>query len=220
MTKVPEPGLVKTRLRPFLSDDQCAQLSECFLIDSIRKAQLVTQNVIVAYSANGDEASIFDLLPEAMTCIKQHGENLGERLISAADFAEANGCGPIIIIGTDSPTIPIEVFSSSLRELENPATQLVLGGTEDGGYYLIGLKQNIPAIFEGIPWSSDKVYSATLKQAVRIGLTGIVELSKFYDVDTPDDLRRLFAEVKNDINLRSAAPETSRWIAANRALFD
>ncbi len=220
MAKVPEPGVVKTRLRPFLSNYQCAEISVCFLRDTVAKALRVTPKVIVAYSAIGDGAALFDLLPESIACIKQTAEDLGDRLTTVIDFAESDGCGPIIVIGTDSPTLPDELLATSLQRLAEPATELVLGETEDGGYYLVGLKQNIPAIFHGIPWSSDRVYSTTLKQAENNGLTGIVELSKWYDVDTPDDLRRLFSELNDDFRSRAASPETSRWIDANRHMFD
>ncbi len=219
MTKVPQPGIVKTRLRPFLSDEQCAELSRCFLADTVAKALSVTTKVIVAYLAIGDEGLILDLVPESTTCIKQNGRDLGERMVSAINFAGSNGCGPIIVIGTDSPTMPPEVLETALQRLAKPANELVLGGTEDGGYYLIGLKHNIPSIFHGIPWSSDKVYSTTLEQAAQTGLTGIVELPKWYDVDTPDDLRRLFIEVGENVDTISTAPETCRWILGNRNLF-
>ncbi len=220
MTKVPQPGIVKTRLRPFLSDDQCAELSRCFLADTVAKALSVTTNVIVAYSAIGDEGLILDLLPESTTCINQNGKDLGERMASAVDFAATNGCGPIIVVGTDSPTLPLVVLETSLQRLAEPETELALGGTEDGGYYLIGLKHNIPSLFHGIPWSSDKVYSATLERAAQTGLSGIVELPKWYDIDTPDELRRLFIEVNQDVDAASTSPETCRWIFANRNLFD
>lgn len=220
MTKVPQPGIVKTRLRPFLSDEKCAELSRCFLADTVAKALSVTTKVIVAYLAIGDEGLILDLVPESTTCIKQNGRDLGERMVSAINFAGSNGCGPIIVIGTDSPTMPPQLLKTSLQRLAEPATELVLGGTEDGGYYLIGLKHNIPSIFQGIPWSSDMVYSATLERAAQTGLTGIVELPKWYDVDTPDDLRRLFIEVGKNVDTISKAPETCRWILGNRNLFD
>lgn len=219
MTKVPQPGIVKTRLRPLLSDEQCAELSRCFLADTVAKALSVTTKVIVAYSAIGDEGLILDLVPESTTCIRQNGKDLGERMVSAINFAGSYGCGPIIVIGTDSPTLPPEVMETALQRLAEPATELVLGGTEDGGYYLIGLKQNIPAIFQGIPWSSDTVYSTTLERAAQAGLTGIVELPKCYDIDTPDDLRRLFIELEEDPGAKCTTPETWRWIDDKRQLF-
>ncbi|MGQ0543264.1 MAG: TIGR04282 family arsenosugar biosynthesis glycosyltransferase [Blastocatellia bacterium] len=220
MAKVPEPGVVKTRLRPFLTDDQCAELSVCFLKDAVAKALRVTKRVIVAYSAVGDGAEIFDLLPESIMCLKQTGKDLGERIAAAIDFAESECCGPIVVIGTDSPTLPDEVLVTSFERLQESSTEIVLGGTEDGGYYLVGLKSRKPAIFQEIPWSSDGVYSATLHQAEKIGMTEIVELTKLYDVDTPTDLWRLFTELNGDIRSRAISPATSRWVDANRNLFD
>lgn len=219
MTKVPQPGIVKTRLRPFLSDEQCVELSRCFLADTVAKALSVTTKVIVAYSAIGDEGLILDLLPESTTCIKQNGKDLGARMASAIDFASSNGCGPIIVIGTDSPTMPLVVLETSLQRLAEPATELVLGGTEDGGYYLIGLKHNIPSIFQDIPWSSDKVYSTTLERAAQTGLTGIVELPLWYDIDTLDDVKFLHQEFLKNKDSQTVAPKTAEWLQTNQYLF-
>lgn len=219
MTKVPEPGIVKTRLRPVLTDEQCVELSKCFLADTVAKALRVTTNVIVAYSAIDSDDVILDLLPESTTCIRQNGKDLGERMVSAIEFAESNGCSPIIVIGTDSPTMSSELMETALQRHAETSIELVLGGTEDGGYYLIGVKRSIPSIFQGIPWSSDKVYSTTLERANKIGLTGIVELPKWYDIDTPADLRRLFIELEEDPGAKCTTPETWRWIDHNRQLF-
>ena len=219
MTKEPQAGHVKTRLRPILSDDQCAELSACFLIDTIAKARHVAQTIIVAYSAVGGEGSIFDLVPESIACIKQTGDDLGQRLAAAVEFAESNGGGPIIVIGTDSPTMPPEVLVTALQRLAEPATELVLGETDDGGYYLIGVQHNIPSIFRGIPWSSADVYQATLDQANKIGLTGIVELPKCYDIDTPDDLISLHQEFLKNGDWQTVAPKTAGWLKTNDYLF-
>ncbi|CAN5725544.1 TIGR04282 family arsenosugar biosynthesis glycosyltransferase [soil metagenome] len=220
MTKVPQAGYAKTRLTPFLSDDQCAELSKCFLKDTVSKAFQVTPTVLVAYTGEGDEGSILDLLPERTTCIRQSGDSLGERLANAVEFAESNGCSPILVIGTDSPTLPTTILIDSLRHFkDDPSAELVLGGTDDGGYYLIGLKRARDSIFQEITWSTDAVYSETLKQAKRIGISGVIEMPRWYDVDTPDDLRRLYLEVMNDDTAKDVPPKTYRWLLENQSLF-
>jgi uncharacterized protein len=219
MTKAPQAGLVKTRLRPLLSDGQCAELSKCFLSDTVQKAHHVTSTVIVAYYTDHDDGSIFDYLTEDTTCIKQTGNNLGERLTAAVEFAISNGGGPIVVVGTDSPTLPCEILRGSLQHLTDPATDLVLGGTDDGGYYLIGVKKPQSEIFKEIPWGSSEVYSATLDRAKKAGITGIVEMPRWFDVDTPEDLTRLFKEVLNDDSVRDLSPMTCRWLFENQGLF-
>jgi hypothetical protein len=78
--------------------------------------------------------------------------------------------------------------------LENSDVDVVLGPSEDGGYYLIGLKQPHPDLFRGIAWSTDRVTTQTLVKADAMGLK-VVRLPFWYDVDTAADLDRLRAEL-------------------------
>jgi glycosyltransferase A (GT-A) superfamily protein (DUF2064 family) len=78
--------------------------------------------------------------------------------------------------------------------LSGPTCDVVLGPCEDGGYYLVGLRCPQPALFEGIPWSTDAVFAMTLEKARARGLS-IHVLPRWFDVDTEADLRRLYADI-------------------------
>ena len=92
----------------------------------------------------------------------------------------------IVVIGTDSPDLATQRIQEALQSLQNH--DAVIGPTEDGGYYLLGLSKMIPAVFENIPWSTNEVFQKTLKQ-LHGYKTHILE--SHYDVDVIEDLLKL-----------------------------
>ena len=127
MAKVPREGSVKTRLRPFLNDVQCAELAVYFLKDAVVKAARITPNLIVAFTPNDGAKEIEKLIPKDVILVKQTGKNLGERMNSAFAFAEAKGFSPILMIGTDSPNFSSEYLTEALNLFEDLKTKIVLG---------------------------------------------------------------------------------------------
>lgn len=220
MAKVPIVGLVKTRLRPFLTDEQCCSLAACFLKDTVSNALKVTPNVIVAFYPPEGRAEIESLVTGEITLVEQKGDDLGERLASAVTHAEALGFGPVSAIGTDSPTLPSEILKTAAESFRESEADLVLGGTRDGGYYLIGLRKMMPGIFHGVTWSSENVYRETIENAKRIGLKNLLELPVWHDVDVPTDLVALRNEVLADANLQRQAPKTFMWLLSHKHVFE
>ena len=106
MTKVPRAGNVKTRLQPFLSPAQCVSLSEAFLEDAINKAQQCTDKVIIAFSPESEHNYFAQFDNEKLTLHVQQGENLGDKMFDAFNFAFADNLDAAVMIGTDSPTFP------------------------------------------------------------------------------------------------------------------
>ena len=219
MAKVPRPGLVKTRLRPVLSDAQCVELATCFLKDTVSKAQTISENIILAFSPADGKNELEVLLPDKLIMIEQQGNDLGERMQSAFQFAENKGFSPIIMIGTDGPTLPPDFIRQAFRSFENKHTKSVLGGTKDGGYYLIGLRQWTDGLFKNVEWSSEKTFRETAENARKILGCEPLQIRSWYDVDTPQDLKMLFEEYLENNNFKQAAPNTAQWLEKNRRLF-
>ncbi len=212
MAKVPRKGAVKTRLKSILTDEQCAELSICFLKDAFNKARKITPNVIVAFTPADGKNEIVSLIPEDIILIEQKGNDLGERMNSACSFVESKGFSPIIIIGTDSPDLPPEFIISAIESFENVETKIVLGAAKDGGYYLIGLRRKADGIFENVEWSSAKTYQQTAENARRIFYSEPTKISIWYDVDTPEDLKILYDEFLKNKDFAKNAPETAKWL--------
>jgi rSAM/selenodomain-associated transferase 1 len=198
MAKAPRPGKVKTRLCPPLELDQSAALNICFLKDTTENLAKVASSGsaagLVCYTPVGDEALFDDLLPENFRLILQRGDGFGERLLFAAQDILACGFGAVCLIDSDSPTVPAAAFEQAVAELNRPGGRVVVGGSHDGGYYLIGLKQPHPALFQNIAWSTSAVYAQTLAAAQSAGID-IVELPLWYDVDDDATLQILASEL-------------------------
>jgi len=94
----------------------------------------------------------------------------------------------ILIIGSDLPTLPISHLQQALELLRQH--DVVIGPSLDGGYYLIGISQQIPPIFDGIPWSTERVFVMTMEKILKAKLScGLLPF--WHDVDRPEDLRFL-----------------------------
>ena len=203
MTKVPQAGKVKTRLQPFLSAQQSAEIAICFLQDTEQKATSVTQNLIVAFSPIEKKNLLIEILQTNPILVEQKGDNLGERMFHAFEFAFSRDSDAVVMIGTDSPTFPSEFIERAFITLETES-DAVLGKTEDGGFYLIGLRSLDKKIFENIEWSSPRTFEQTRQNIENLNLS-LSEISAWYDVDTPKDLMKLEKELagKRELALKT-----------------
>ncbi len=209
MAKVPIAGTVKTRLEPFLTPEQCAELAECFLLDTVSKAESLQNQIIIAYTPIEKRDVLLKLLPTQKTLIEQKGANLGDRMFHALNFAFSQNADAVVMIGTDSPTFPPEFIQQAFKNLKK--TDAVLGKTEDGGFYLIGLRTVRKEIFENVEWSSPKTFRQTVRNIKNLGLK-LSLLPTWFDVDLPADLERLRKDLAETSII---APQTFDWLEKN-----
>ncbi len=195
MAKAPRPGKVKTRLAPPLTLEQSAALNVCFLRDTTANIAQVQGGVgVLCYTPVGDEAAFTGIAPPGFSLIPQRGDGFGERLHLAATDLFACGFGSVCLIDSDSPTLPHTALQQAVNALSEPGDRVVLGGSHDGGYYLIGLKQPHVAPFERITWSTEFVFAETLERCAEADLN-VVPLPTWYDVDDGATLQVLAAEL-------------------------
>ncbi|MFQ5803785.1 MAG: TIGR04282 family arsenosugar biosynthesis glycosyltransferase [Candidatus Methylomirabilales bacterium] len=203
MAKAPRAGEVKTRLCPPLSTNEAAELYRCLLLDKIEQVRTVTK-AIPAIAFTPDEGrTFFEEVAPGFLLLPQRGGDLGVRLAHNFDQLLAKGYTGALAIDTDTPTLPTHFLELALDLIATPAIDLVLGPSEDGGYYLIGLRKLYRELFEEIAWSTAEVMPETIRRAEAKGLK-VATLPVWFDVDTPDDLERLKA------SLKSAAESTAR----------
>ncbi len=205
--KQPLPGLVKTRLTPPLSPDQATELYRCMLGDTLAKvAELPATDRLLMYEEQLGAAAYFQQTAAGCRLYPQRGDDLGDRMANAFGLAFADGYQAAVIIGTDSPDLPLSFIEAAFRELEQSSVDAVYGPSEDGGYYLLGLKRVYAELFRDIPWSSDGVLEKSLARAERAGIRTTL-LPSWYDVDTAADLQR--PELLNEGN---GAPLTREFV--------
>ena len=102
----------------------------------------------------------------------------------------SDGFASVVLIGSDIPDLPPEIFAEAFAALDNSGA--VIGPAADGGYYLIGFRKEtfVPEVFGGIAWSTGTVFAETWPVWSRAGV-GVHRLPLWRDVDTPEDLRDL-----------------------------
>jgi uncharacterized protein len=213
MAKAPRPGTVKTRLCPPLLATEAAALYRCFLLDKIASVgRLVDARPVIAYTPD-DARAEFDALAPGFALVAQDGSDLGARLHATLASLLAAGHAGAIAVDSDTPTLPGGFLQQAVDCLSRPGADVVLGPTEDGGYYLIGVRAPHRELFERMPWSTSDVLEVTRRRAAAAGLRAVC-LPSWFDVDTPDDLERLRAmlDTAND----STACETRRFLASWR----
>jgi rSAM/selenodomain-associated transferase 1 len=219
MTKAPQAGRVKTRLTPPLSPEEAAALNTCFLRDTSaaisRTAQGTRAQGIAVFTPVGAEAAYADILPADFQLVPQRGDAFGERLSAATEDLLALGFDSLCLIDSDSPTLPDSAFAQAVDFLARPEESVVLGPSDDGGYYLIGLKKLHGRLFEGIDWSTERVLEQTI-EAAREAELPVHLLPAWYDVDDRKTLSRLCAECfasNGDHAAIFAAPATRQFLA-------
>ncbi len=205
MIKAPRPGASKTRLSPPLSPGECAAISTCFLRDTTANIGHLAHGRepggggapaagVAVYTPTGMEAAFDGLLPAGFVMVAQREEGFGGRLLGAVEDLLALGYGAVCLIDSDSPTLPASALAAAVEALARPGDRMVLGPSEDGGYYLIGVKAAHRRLFEDITWSTGHVSRETLQRAAELELE-VVQLPTWYDVDDGPTLRALCAEL-------------------------
>jgi len=187
--KAPVPGRVKTRLIPPLTPVEAARIARACLEESLRRFVPAAEGATASLYLDGDvDDSLLALCGSLdVPVVPQSVGDLGARLRSAFRAARSGGASKVLAIGSDSPTLDPARIREAIEALDT--SDIVLGPTEDGGYYLIGTRRDADGIFDGIPWSTPNVARATLARAAALGLS-VQQLPAWYDLDDVASLRR------------------------------
>lgn len=222
--KLPVAGEVKTRLCPPLTPGSAAELYGCFVEDILSQCVRLSVNrfdifvfVSPPESVLNYEEMLTPLKKHAMTgpvitCLAQTDGDLGRRLDQAFAAVFSMGYERIVVLGSDQPTLPDERIVEAFVALNR--CDVVIGPSEDGGYYLIGLRTICPALFDRIAWSSARVAGMTIDRIMEVGLTLDV-LGYWYDVDDEDSLAKMEGDL--DQMPSDIAPRTRQWMNRNRS---
>jgi rSAM/selenodomain-associated transferase 1 len=183
--KHPTPGRVKTRLAAGLGEADAAGIYRAMAEELMRRTRSPALRRLAFYAPDATREAMEAWLPGEEWHV-QAGADLGARMQQAFEMAFASGAARAAIVGSDLPWLDAAEIRGALDALAH--SELVIGPSEDGGYYLLALRRPEPALFHGIAWSTGSVLEATLERARRLGLS-VHRLETRTDVDTPADLR-------------------------------
>ena len=183
--KAPVAGAVKTRLVPVLGAEGAARFHAALVRHALCVAREAKPASLQLWCAPDVAHPFFCECGFRYRCelLSQRGADLGERMANA--FAAET---PLVLIGSDCPALRASHLAAAWDALRS--NDVVLAPAEDGGYVLIGLARPQPSLFNAVPWSDASVMARTRKRIAQAGLS-CVELETLWDVDRPDDYRRL-----------------------------
>jgi rSAM/selenodomain-associated transferase 1 len=209
-----QPGQVKTRLAVGIGADAAARLHRLFLEVLLGRLERIGHSRVLAYSPAERKAEFERIAGPNWSVQPQHTGDLGARIQCYFEAALVNGCRRVVLLGSDSPTVPMEYVDRAFELLKEYS--LVLGPSADGGYYLVGIRDTVPPIFGQITWGTDQVWPQTMARLEALGCS-FGKLPAWYDVDTLTDLRRLEGDLQNQgrhlpeyTELRTAIAEVLR----------
>jgi uncharacterized protein len=181
--RYPLPGTTKTRLIPALGPDGAAQLAKQLTEYALAQAQACD----CPFDVFGTGASMDDMAQWlGVPCLVQSVGDLGDRMAHAIAQVFDRGARRILLMGSDCPGLTSDILADAFEALR--LHDVVLGPAADGGYYLIGMRQPQPQLFDQMQWSHAQVLEQTLAR-----LDGLAHylLPILHDIDTPDDLKHL-----------------------------
>jgi rSAM/selenodomain-associated transferase 1 len=190
--KWPEPGRVKTRLAADTSPTWAAAVAQAFLQDLTDRLSGVAARRILAFSPADVEPLFAELVGGRFGLVPQAEGDLGRRLSPFMAEQLAAGAASVVVLGSDSPTVPVAYVEQAFTALEQ--ADVVLGPATDGGYYLIGCARWLPSIFDRIAWGGPTVLAETIARLAESS-GRLALLPPWYDVDTLDDWRMLRGHV-------------------------
>lgn len=217
MARGPLPGRCKTRLAAHLGGEDAAELYAALLADTLtrlegalRDAAVPGRLFVCGGPSEADREALRARVASPWTLRAQVGDDLEQRLCHATRTLFEEGHTAVVLSGADAPTLPASALAAQLPWLTEGPQRLLLGPAEDGGYTLLGLSRDAPALFIGVPFSTARVREETLLRARAEGFaTKLLPLGR--DVDELDDLLALGRHLDRE---PEAAPHTARWLRA------
>ena len=181
--KVPGPGNPKSRI----ADVAGKERAEAIYAELLRTTSKAIEGLdcFVSYTGSATPGVLKRFFPRARNFIRQQEESLGERVRHALNTAREEGYTLLVAIGVDCPELTLSDIEEAFKRLEN-GTDVVIGPAEDGGYYLIAVKEPDCGIFSVEGWGTDSLLEESLAKIKELGLSHSL-LDRKEDIDTLDD---------------------------------
>jgi len=199
MAKAPVAGTVKTRLVPPLTPAQAAEVCRALLLDQFDHLRNFAGAQRYVFYTPADAENILRGLGGAdYIYLAQSGDDLGARMQQVFTDLSRLGHRDIILIGSDLPALPLAILEQAFGQLSRSKRRVVLGPSEDGGYYLVGMNRPTPEIFADMTWSHDRVFADTTARLDALSRPYSV-LPTWFDLDVAVDFQRLWQLPKSEL---------------------
>ena len=191
-----EAGKVKTRLAATVGPEKAAGIYCHFVETLLARLDACDAQKCLSYAPPTREKEFRKVAPNGWGLDPQAEGDLGDRMRAFFSRRFDEGFHRVVLLGSDSPQLPLDSIQQAFQLLRK--NDVVLGPTEDGGYWLIGAAGGVPEIFDAIPWSTPLVWQSTLDALQAAGHSyGVLPVC--YDVDERDNLQRLLSDLKSQL---------------------
>ena len=191
MAKAPVAGAVKTRLVPPFTPLQAAELYRALLLDQFDHLRDFPGAERYVFFTPADMAqALRDVGGADYSYLAQSEGDLGARMAQVFSDLWRLGHRNIILVGSDLPALPWAHLEEGFELLERPEQRVVLGPSQDGGYYLVGMNQPTPEIFANMTWSHERVLAETLARLDDLPRR-YSKLPTWFDLDVAEDFQLL-----------------------------
>lgn len=182
--KNPVKGKVKTRIAAKAGEEKALEAYTRLLNLTYENTKNTSAGKYLFLTENLD-SKLFD---KGYIQKLQQGNTLGERMSNAFSLIFSLDYNKAVIIGTDLPGLTIDILNEAYKKLND--FDFVIGPSQDGGYYLLGMKYLEPEIFKGVQWSTSSVLDETIKHIKKLDKSYYL-LTPLPDVDEAEDLHLL-----------------------------
>ena len=206
-----EPGKVKTRLAQSIGNQLAAQVYRQFIDELAKGLEGSGDQRCFCISPPGRESDFEDSLPAGwQVCLQAEGD-LGQRMAEFFRSSFESAATQVILIGSDSPWINPAIIEQAQQILVEH--QVVLGPCFDGGYYLIGMSEYLPQIFESVDWSTEHVLRQTIEQLDSHGYS-FGQLDFGNDIDDLADLKEFVDEfsISENVSLSQSGTDLMKSV--------
>jgi rSAM/selenodomain-associated transferase 1 len=201
MAKAPLAGAVKSRLVPPLTSEQAADCYRALLHDQLDHLRDFAGAARYLFFAPADAEPVLRRLGGADYAYHAQSDgDLGARMGQVFRDLWSMGHRNIVLIGSDLPALPRAIIEQGFKQLAAMAHGVVLGPSQDGGYFLVGMNRPTPEIFADMTWSHQQVFSNTCAKLDNLKIPYTV-LPSWFDVDRVEDLPRLRSLARTDASL-------------------
>ncbi len=187
--KHPEPGKVKTRLAADIGNEKAVKVYRELLNYTQWIVDPLPVDKVVYYGNFIPEQDLWS--KKGYSRVLQEGQDLGERMAQAFSWGFGQGYEKIAIIGSDCARLTTGILEQAFANMNSQ--QAVIGPAEDGGYYLLGMRQLIPGIFTDKHWSTDTVFASSIRD-LELANASYSLLPTLSDIDTINDIPGTFLE--------------------------
>ncbi len=208
MAKAPRPGAVKTRLARSLPVAEVTDLYRCLLGDTIALGRSLNGVQVALMCPEADAEDLAQATGNSIPVVPQNGSGLAAALTSVFAHFFSTGAGRIVAFNSDTPHLPASFLETAFHSLNS--CDVVVGPTQDGGYYLVGAKAAHPGLFVSDAMGTTTAYEALLARIRGLNLSFNLT-DPFYDIDELSDLGQLAEELQRS---PGKAPQTAEWLLA------